>query len=165
MEIYNKMKEINIDMVTAGAFLYPELTKSSKVPPAYVKHFKGKLEFRIFGWARWTLWPSLSLAFTDDTCQKKEAEARKNYSQSVPGQTDGLHKRQKEVILQHHMEQNPEMKATYHALLQHVRKYESVEYFSEENVLQTVKDVSDVLNVVEYHLDELRAGRYRNAKP
>ena len=37
-----KINSIDTDVITNGAFLYPGLTKSSKVSPAFIKNFRGK---------------------------------------------------------------------------------------------------------------------------
>ena len=66
--------------------------------------------------------------------------------------------KEKEKVLERNLTNNEHMKSTYEKLLEKTRKYDSLEFISEENVLRSVKKDSDVLNAIEDHLDELRAG-------
>ena len=43
--------------------------------------------------------------------------------------------------------------------LKKAQKFETIEYLSEERILHAVKHASDILNAIEDHLDNLRAGQ------
>ena len=67
--------------------------------------------------------------------------------------------REKEKVLERYLENNEDMKDAYEELLEKARKFETIEYLSEERILHAVKHASDILNAIEDHLDNLRAGQ------
>ena len=67
--------------------------------------------------------------------------------------------KEKEKKLERYLENNEDMKDAYQELLEKARKHETTEYVSEERTLRAVKHTSDILNAIEDHLDNLRAGQ------
>ena len=62
--------------------------------------------------------------------------------------------REKEKVLERYLENNEDMKDVYEELLEKAQKFETI-----ERILHGVKHASDILNAIEDHLDNLRAGQ------
>ena len=47
-ELSNRLDSVDVNLITMGAFLHPELTRESLVPPEIVKKWQGKFPHQHF---------------------------------------------------------------------------------------------------------------------